>query len=282
LAGVIHRTLIRSQPSIARLNLAELGRWDAVDLLNHIGESLNKEGFRFTTRSTLLCTSLKTRILACHYTAAIVFSLGQEVGLPLAMQKVPSHVFLRLRLRDGEDLNWDIYLKDNGIDADDNYYRQLYRIDRQTVGRGRYLCGLTRHEMLALEYNALGIAWTTKGELDRAVASFTTAIALDSRSSESFKNRGSAKYHRAAKMPRNEEAQREELYSAIADLQEAVKINNAFAEALYSLGLLYYALNEVEAARHFLSAAEKLDPSYYRSELFMALNEKRPGSFFPD
>ena len=124
--------------------------------------------------------------------------------------------------------------------------------------RGRYLCELTRHEMLALEYNALGVAWKTKGELDRAEDSFSRAITLDSVFSEAFKNRGSTKYHRAAKMPRNEQAQREELRSAIADLQEAVKINNNYAEALYSLGLVYFAMNELDAARDFPSAMTSL------------------------
>ena len=245
LSGVIHRTLTRILPSIARHNLRELRKWDAVDILNQIGESLNKEGFRFAARGTLLCTSLRTRIIACHYAAAVVFSIGEQTGLPLSMMKVPSHVFLRLRLGNGEDLNWDMYLKNNGVTADDNYYQRWYRIDRQTARRGGYLCNLNRNEMLAIEYNALGVAWTMKSRWDLAALSFSKAIALDSRMSEAFKNRGSMKYHRAATIPGNKRDRREELYSAIADLEEAVRINHNYAEALYSLQLAHYELKSL-------------------------------------
>ena len=104
--------------------------------------------------------------------------------------------------------------------------------------------------------------------------SFSKAIALDSRMSEAFKNRGSTKYHRAFVIPGIEQAQQKELYSAIADLEEAVRINNNYAEALYGLGLAHYALNELDAARNFLIAAEKLDARYSRSTLSLALSKK--------
>ena len=162
LSAIMDRTLTRMQPAVLRLNVSELRKREAVELLNRIGESFNREGFRFCTRSTLLCTSLRTREIACLHAAAIVFSLGEITGLPLSMLKVPSHVFLRMRLGNGQALNWDIYLENNGVGADDNHYLQSYRLDAKTARRAGYLCNLTRPEMLALEYNALGVVWMAR------------------------------------------------------------------------------------------------------------------------
>ena len=273
LSAIMDRILTRMQPAVLRLNVSELRKREAVELLNRIGESFNREGFRFCTHSTLLCTSLRTREIACLHAAAIVFSLGETTGLPLSMLKVPSHVFLRMRLGNGQALNWDIYLENNGIGADDNDYLQSYRLDTKTARRAGYLCNLTRPQMLALEYNALGVAWIAESEWDRAAWSFSEAIALDPRMPEAFKNRGTAKYRRAPAIPGGEPAQRTELLSALADLEEAVRINGNCAEALYSLGLTHFALNEPDSARHFLHSAERLDPNYSRSALSLALNK---------
>jgi tetratricopeptide (TPR) repeat protein len=273
LAAVVRRILTRIQPFVTRLNLLGLRNWEAIHLLNQIGGSLNQEGFRFGAKSTLMCTSLRTRILACHYAACLVYAVGEDIGLPLSMLKVPSHVFLRLRLENGTDLNWDIYLTGNGITADDNYYRQLFRIDTTTAKRGGYLCNMTRNEMLALEYNGLGVAWMLNQEWDRALASFSDAIALDPRLSEAFKNCGCAKFDRAAAATHvNDLDQRQNLCSAIADLQEAVKINKNYHEALYTLGQAYFSLNELDAAREFLNAAKMINACYGNSPLSLAVN----------
>jgi len=70
-----------------------------------------------------------------------------------------------------------------------------------------------------------------------------------------------------------EPAQRTELISPLADLEEAVRISGNCAEALYSLGLKHFALNEPDSARHFLHSAERLDPNYSRSALSLALDK---------
>jgi len=95
--------------------------------------------------------------------AAPVCSIGEQIGLPLVMIEVPFHVFLRLGLGNGSYLNWDIYLKNNGIKVDDNQYRQLYHFDKETSKAAGYLRPLTRPEMLALEYNAVGVALEGSG-----------------------------------------------------------------------------------------------------------------------
>ena len=274
LESVILRTLTRIQPHIAEHELHNLGKGAAVDILNNIGESLDREGFLFNDRSTLLFRSLRTHIIACHHATVIIFSLGERVGLPLVMLKVPSHIFLRLRLGNGGELNWDIYLENNGITADDNQYRRLYQIDKQTERSGGYLRNLTPKQMLALEYNAIGVAWAAVNEPGQAAANFSRAIALDPRFPEAYRNRGAAKCDHALAIMSRKHAQREELYSAIADLKEAVKINPKYAEALFSLGLAHYALRELDAARSYCNAAANLDPRYSSSALFSVLNIK--------
>lgn len=274
LDGLIRRTLSRIWPFIARINLPEIKRWEAIHVLNQIGTSLNVEHFRFGGRSTLLCTSLRTRILACHYAVCLFYSVCEAASLRPSMLKVPSHVFLRLRLGSGEDLNWDIYLIDNGIAADDNYYQNMFLIDRAAAKRAGYLSVLNRNEILAMEFNSLGVTWMIKGDANHAISNFSRAIDLDPRMSEAFKNRGCAKYRRAGINHVNELVQREDLLSAIADLQKSVEINENFEEALYSLGQAHLALSEFDAARFFLNAAEKLNPRYGNSQLSLALKRK--------
>ena len=274
LQHTIDLILIRIQPTLARYEMRELTRIHAVVVLNEIGEAINKEGFRMTDRSTLLFESIRTKLIACHYAAALIFSIGEQIGLPLLMVKVPCHVFLRLRLGDGKQLNWDVYLEDNGINTEDSQYKRLFNFDNETAKRAGYLRQLTQAEMMALECNAIGAAWKAKDQFDRAIGNFSMALALDPKFPEAYKNRGLVRCQQAACMMPDEPLRRDQLNSAVADLNEAVRLYPRYAEALYHLGVAHFALNDVDSARICLQAAINLEPAYMRSKLSSALSER--------
>ena len=86
-------------------------------------------------------------------------------------------------------------------------------------------------------YNNRGLAYSDKGENDRAIADYTEAIRLDPKYANAYINRGLA-YREKGETDR-----------AIADFTEAIRLDPKFADAYVNRGLAYEKLADFARAR---------------------------------
>ena len=99
-------------------------------------------------------------------------------------------------------------------------------------------------------YTNRGTAYQEKGEVDRAIADYTKAIALDPNDATAYNNRGFA-YYRKGESDR-----------AIADYTKAIALEPKRARAYFSRGLAYKTRGDKEKAIADLRKALEIDPSY--------------------
>ena len=104
-------------------------------------------------------------------------------------------------------------------------------------------------EYRAIAYNNRGLAYQEKGEVDRAIANFTTAIKFNPNDARVYSNRGSAY------------ATKGELDRAIANLSKAIALNPKYADAYNSRGVAYAKKGDKEQAIADFRKALKINPS---------------------
>jgi tetratricopeptide (TPR) repeat protein len=115
----------------------------------------------------------------------------------------------------------------------------------QIIERGKR----ERREYRAIAYNNRGIAYQEKGEVDRAIADFTTAIKFNPNDARVYSNRGSAY------------ATKGELDRAIANLGKAIALNPKYADAYNSRGVAYAKKGDKEQAIADFRKALEIRPS---------------------
>ena len=96
-------------------------------------------------------------------------------------------------------------------------------------------------------YNNRGVAYSSKGDYDRAISDFEQAIELNPRNTEAYYNRGIT-YSSKGNYDR-----------AIIDFDQAIKLNNAYANAYYNRGLAYQGKDDLEQATRDYNKAIELD-----------------------
>jgi tetratricopeptide (TPR) repeat protein len=99
-------------------------------------------------------------------------------------------------------------------------------------------------------YALRGIVYGAKGELDRAIADFTKAIALDPKSTTAYENRGTAQERKG------------DLDKAMADFAKAIEINPKAYRAYDNRGVIYSKRNENELALAEFDRAIAINPKY--------------------
>ncbi len=104
-------------------------------------------------------------------------------------------------------------------------------------------------EYRTIAYNNRGLAYQEKGEVDRAIANFTTAIKFSPNDARVYSNRGSAY------------ATKGELDRAIANLSKAIALNPKYADAYNSRGVAYAKKDDREQAIADYRTALEIDPS---------------------
>ncbi len=104
-------------------------------------------------------------------------------------------------------------------------------------------------EYRAIAYNNRGLAYQEKGEVDRAIANFTTAIKFSPNDARVYSNRGSAY------------ATKGELDRAIANLSKAIALNPKYADAYNSRGVANAKKGDKEQAIADFRKALKINPS---------------------
>jgi tetratricopeptide (TPR) repeat protein len=105
-------------------------------------------------------------------------------------------------------------------------------------------------EWRSYAYYNLGLAYQKKGEVDRAIADYTKAIAIDQKYSNAYNNRGLAYYRKS------------EVDRAIADYDKAIAIDPKYAYAYNGRGAAYQKKGEVDRAIADYRKALEIDPSY--------------------
>jgi len=174
--------------------------------------------------------------------------------------------------------------------------------DARIAACGKFLATNPKQDSkISWVFVARGTAYFSKGELDKAIKDYDTAIRLDPKNSPAFSNRGTlhmaqgqpdlalADYNGALKAnPQNANVYnlRGLLYSrtghldlAVQDYTSAIKLNSKFADAYNDRGYAYYTMKKYELALADFSAAMKLTPKdpvavYMRSLTYGRLGKK--------
>jgi lipoprotein NlpI len=137
-------------------------------------------------------------------------------------------------------------------------YRAKGDLDRAIVD---WTTAIALDPKLAIAYNNRGLAYHDKGDLDRAIADYDKTIALDPKLAIAYNNRGLT--YRA----------KGDLDRAIADYTRAVELDAAFAR---DLGIAHYDKGDFKAASAALQRALELKDDIY-AMLFRFLSRTRAG-----
>ena len=105
-------------------------------------------------------------------------------------------------------------------------------------------------EYRAIAYNNRGLAYQEKGEVDRAVADFTTAIKFNPNDARVYNNRGVAYEQKGDKE------------QAIADYGKGIALNPKYVEAYTNRGVAYEQKGDKEQAIADFRKALEINPSH--------------------
>jgi lipoprotein NlpI len=111
----------------------------------------------------------------------------------------------------------------------------------------------------AINYGNRGKAYEDKGEDDRAIADYNTAISINPKNPTFYNNRGIAYRHKG------------NLEQAIADYSQAINLNPKDHDAYYNRGISYRNKGELDRAIADYSEAIRLnakDPDFFNNRAF--------------
>jgi len=127
-----------------------------------------------------------------------------------------------------------------------NAYDDKGEVDRAIAD---YTKAIALDPNYAFAYNNRGLTYEKKGEIDRAIADYTKAIALDPKNAIAYTNRGAAYYSKGA------------LDRAIADFDEAIKLNPNYAITYTNRGYTYEKKGDKDQAIADFRKALEINPS---------------------
>jgi len=105
----------------------------------------------------------------------------------------------------------------------------------------------------AMTYNNLGVAWKEAGDLERAIANYDRAIAVDSRFANAYNSRGAALGSKG------------DLVSALRDFDRAIELNPELGSAYENRGLVLQSRGDLGGAIKDLDEAIRLQPGVGRN-----------------
>ena len=144
--------------------------------------------------------------------------------------------------------------KGSGDTAIGGCSRLIESITRLNESKRRLFGGeLISEGNLAKAYYNRGIAYEKKGEYDRAIADYDTAIKLNPKNATAYNNRGIA-YSKKGEYDR-----------AIADYDTAIKLNPNYAMTYSNRGVAYDGKGQYDRAIADYDMAIKLNPKYARA-----------------
>ncbi len=135
-------------------------------------------------------------------------------------------------------------------------YASKGEIDRAIV---EYHKAIQLQPSLAEAYLNLGIAYASRGEIDRAIVEYDKAIYLRPDLAEAFYNRGNAHYTKGR------------LDEAIVDYRKTLAVRPTFAEAYSNLGMVYAQVGHLNDAIHAYQQAIHLRPNLAAAHLNLGM-----------
>jgi tetratricopeptide (TPR) repeat protein len=270
-------------------------RSEAIKVLQTIHSILEERGFASKVY-LLFNRSLKKKGFDCSAYSITLLAIGEVLGLPLHLVRVPGHIFVRWD-PDGqhdplskdnpvnrEDFNWETVVK--WIRSDD-YYVSRRKIPRKSIQDGVFLGNLSRKEVMAVAYSHRAKGYEERGDLDKAIASFEIATRLNPKYHEAFNNLGTVwrvkgdldkaieNYEAAIRLsPKIPEAYNNlgAVFEAKGDLNRAIEnyrvatiLNPKLPGAYYNLGNAWSAKGDLDKAIVLLKFAVRLNPKYSKA-----------------
>jgi tetratricopeptide (TPR) repeat protein len=139
---------------------------------------------------------------------------------------------------------------DDGIDCDKGSGDTQIRGCSRIIKSGRLYGKPISRERLASAYNNRGTAFEKKGQYDRAIANFDTAISLNPKHTNAYFNRGNA-YEEKGQYDR-----------AIANYDTAISLNPKDADAYFNRGNAYADKGQITRAIADYTQAILLNPKH--------------------
>jgi len=118
-----------------------------------------------------------------------------------------------------------------------------------------------------MAYNNRGLAFDESGQVDRAIADFDRAIAINPSYSDAYYNRGTVFYKTGL------------LKAAMDDLDRTIALDPEYYKAYNNRGAVYYTMEEFDRAIADYDRAIVLNPSYFQAYYNRGLAFNKVGRF---
>jgi len=268
---------------------------EPIDILLTISIVLRSLCFNYK-EVRLLSNHLQTKEIDCMGYSLLYHSIGEELGLPIAIALAPGHMFVRFNIEGKAPVNWETTSND---EVSDEKYISTFNISKEAISNGFYLSNLTREEIKAEAVHNCGIVKRAKGDLDRAIFDLNRALELNPNIIHAYYNRGNAKqekgdlkgaisdYDKAIELDPNHisayinrgaaKQKKGDLDGAISDYDKAIELNPNNTVAYCNLGLVKMAKGDLDWAISDLNRALELDPNYAPSYFFRGKVKERKG-----
>ena len=195
----------------------------------------------------------------CLSLSILYLSLGERLGIPLYGVVVPGHFFVRY---DDGLVRFNIETTSNGGNADDNHYREKFKVPEND---SLYMSNLNKRQTLGCLFNNLGNSYNDTGNTESAMQVLERAVEINPSLSESRTNLGNI-YQR-----------KDRIDDAIYQYRSALKINPNDAKTHNNLGNAYTkkewfidAISEYEISlkldSNFIDCYKNLASAYLKKE----------------
>ena len=245
--------------------------------------------------------SIDTKKWDCDNMAFLIFDVGRELGVGVAIVDVPNHVLLRTKNFAFETTSWRYYPTGELMHRHPRAYmvtpddakilsisynsRGLFRFKQGNFGGAAadFKEAIAINPGYSTAYNNLGLALSSLGDRGGALDCYEKAIRLDPKNAQELNNLGNyyleagdyetaiGKLRKASSLePSNPFVHRNlgsayyfmgDYSSAIAHLRESVRLNPKDAMAHSSLGLAHQKTENFEEAAEHLKKAARLSPN---------------------
>ena len=175
---------------VARLPISTSPRTDAIATCRVINQVLIEHGYKLKIPTDLISNALtpglkegdtsgSSRTFDCDTGSFIYLAVFETLKQPACLVEIPSHNFVRLKLRDGTTFNWDVndaetYTNDQFRQGDP---RTSSPFSRATEAQGHFLADMTPAETQAYHTGLIGSVLRKAGRADLAFAELQAAVA---------------------------------------------------------------------------------------------------------
>jgi len=186
-----------------------------------------------------LCDFLLKKEKNCLTSSLVYHSIGEELGIPVEIVRVPEHLFVRIE-ENGFNVNWET---DIGNMKSDKFYIGFWNIAPSSLRKGVFMKNLSREQIKASVYNNIGGYFRSVGDLNNALTYFNKAVNTDKLFASAYNNRGYVQFKKGI------------LKKALDDMNTAIDLHPTYDRAYDNRGRVRLQLGMIsEAVGDFLTA----------------------------